>query len=484
MKHGKTAVYTILKNEKKYIEKWLYYAAPFDYRVLLDTGSTDGSWELLQEYAKKDPNLIIEQKIFTPWRFDVARNYNMSMIPDDVVWCLSPDLDEYFSINTHDEMERIISAVPSITNIACDRLDIYSRTVRVGPPNHIPTNKIHLKKDYVWRQPIYEHLSWIHQDRYENELYSDDIFLIHDQDFQKKERPELYVRMLEEEYQTNPSNTWTLWYLLGHYEGTRQLEKYISAGCDFIKYENNTRSEWFKHVAHQLSVIEQNANIDLQLKQRIKDTMGQKKHKIYFKEVFSPPSFHEALNVCVTIDPNDPAKVENETRFLLDFLKHNFLISPTTNVMDFGCGVGRVSKSIIDIVGCTVVGIDISESMINNAIQYVGSEKFIPVLYRKGINISNKPKFDLTIASLVLQHVEDPSTDIKFISDTMVPGGTLVLVNEEVRFVPRGVDEQGFVVWEDDGFNIHQEVSKYFDLVGHYSYYKREDKPLSVWRKK
>jgi glycosyltransferase involved in cell wall biosynthesis len=65
MKKFKTAAYTILKNEKKFIEKWMYYAQPYDYRVLLDTGSTDGSWELLQEYAKKDPNLIIEQKIFT-----------------------------------------------------------------------------------------------------------------------------------------------------------------------------------------------------------------------------------------------------------------------------------------------------------------------------------------------------------------------------------------------------------------------------------
>lgn len=236
MKHGKTAVYTILKNERKYIEKWLYYAAPFDYRVLLDTGSTDGSWELLQEYAAKDPNLIIEQKVFDPWRFDTARKHNLAMIPKEVVWCLSPDLDEYFSINTHDEMERIISAVPDITNIACDRLDIYSPTVRVGPPNFIPSNKIHLRADYTWVQPIYEHLRWIHTDRYEKELYSDDIFIIHDQDFKKKERPELYIKMLTEEYATNPSNTWCLWFLIYHYHKSHNLNAYIPAVCDYLKY--------------------------------------------------------------------------------------------------------------------------------------------------------------------------------------------------------------------------------------------------------
>jgi glycosyltransferase involved in cell wall biosynthesis len=273
MKHGKTAVYTILKNEKKYIEKWLYYAAPFDYRVLLDTGSTDGSWELLQEYAAKDPNLIIEQKIFDPWRFNVARNYNMTMIPEEVVWCLSPDLDEYFSINTHDEMEKIISAVPHITDIACDRLDIYSRTVRVGPPNHLPTNKIHLKKDYTWVQPIYEHLSWIHKDRDECQLYSDDIFLIHDQDFQKKERPELYIRMLEEEYRTNPTNTWCLWFLLYHYKKSLQMEKYIVAGCDYIRYEPNKQCDWFKNVSAELTDIYKNAIISQQHRELMLDVL-------------------------------------------------------------------------------------------------------------------------------------------------------------------------------------------------------------------
>ena len=153
MKHGKTAVYTILKNEAKYIEKWLYYADPFDYKVLLDTGSTDGSWELLQEYKEKDPKLIIEQKIIDPWHFANARKYNMTMIPKEVKWCLSPDLDEYYSINTHDQMERIISAVPDVTSIASDRLDIYSRVVRVGPPHLLSTNKIHLHHEYTWAMP-------------------------------------------------------------------------------------------------------------------------------------------------------------------------------------------------------------------------------------------------------------------------------------------------------------------------------------------
>lgn len=255
MKHGKTAAYTILKNEKQYIEKWLYYAQYYDYRVLLDTGSTDGSWELLQEYAKKDSGLIIEQKIFTPWRFDVARKYNLAMVPKDVVWCLSPDLDEYYSKNTVNEMERIIDAVPDVTCIASDRLDIYGDVVRVGPPHLLPTNKIHRREDYTWVQPIYEHLSWIHKDQWEKELYSEDIFLIHDQDFKKQSRPELYIKMLLEEWQTNPRNTWCLWYLIYHFFKSKNLKEYILATCDYLKYDERRDIKRYDELVNDLTNI-------------------------------------------------------------------------------------------------------------------------------------------------------------------------------------------------------------------------------------
>lgn len=226
-----TAAYTICKNEIKYVEKWLYYTKDFDYRVILDTGSTDGTYE---EF-KKAGNVIVEQKTFTPWKFNVARNYNLDMIPKDVDWCLSPDLDEYFSINVLAQMEKTIKQYPNVTNISCDRLDIYSDEVRVGPPHKIGTNKIHRRHDYHWVQPIYEHLFWKHDDKKEVEIYNDDIYLIHDQDFKKKERPELYYKMLREEFEENPENCWTLWFLCSYYFKDQNVDGFIEAGSAFVK---------------------------------------------------------------------------------------------------------------------------------------------------------------------------------------------------------------------------------------------------------
>jgi glycosyltransferase involved in cell wall biosynthesis len=230
-----TAAYTICKNEIKYVEKWLYYTKDFDYRVILDTGSTDGTYE---EF-KKAGNVIVEQKTFTLWKFNVARNYNLDMIPSHVDWCLSPDLDEYFSINVLEEMEKTINKNPNVTNISCDRLDLYTKEVRVGPPKTIGTNKIHRRHDYNWVQPIYEHLYWKHRDRSEVEIYNDDIYLIHDQDFKKQSRPELYFKMLREEFEENPTNCWTLWFLVNHYYTEKNVDGFIETGCVYIQHASD-----------------------------------------------------------------------------------------------------------------------------------------------------------------------------------------------------------------------------------------------------
>lgn len=268
----KTAVYTICKNELKYVDKWLYYGKFYDYRVLLDTGSTDGTWEKLQAMARVDNNLIIEQRIFTPWNFSVARNYNLAMVPDDVDWCLSPDLDEYFTINTLDELHAVTSVHPNITNLACDRMDVYSYTPRVGPPDMLSTNKIHRRNDYIWVQPIYEHLKWKHPGN-ELELYSSDIFLIHDQDFQKEERPEMYVKMLTKEYEKNPTNTWCLWFLVMHHFKEENLDMFVKTGCDYLRYSTDKTSKNYTDLAGKMKHILFVADVPRAIKSMIQEVI-------------------------------------------------------------------------------------------------------------------------------------------------------------------------------------------------------------------
>lgn len=93
-KYLKVAVYAICKDEIVNVEKYINCFSKADYLCILDTGSTDGTWEYLQNKQKKLPNLIIDQKIISPWRYDEARNASLKLIPKDASICFMADLDE------------------------------------------------------------------------------------------------------------------------------------------------------------------------------------------------------------------------------------------------------------------------------------------------------------------------------------------------------------------------------------------------------
>ena len=85
----KLCVYAICKNEKKFVDKWLNNMSEADYIVVLDTGSTDGTYEILQA----DPRVTrVEQLIIDPWRFDVARNESLNLVSEDTDICVCIDL--------------------------------------------------------------------------------------------------------------------------------------------------------------------------------------------------------------------------------------------------------------------------------------------------------------------------------------------------------------------------------------------------------
>ena len=88
------SIYAICKNEYDNIKDWLNNFIEADYVCILDTGSTDGTWEYLQEYSKTHSNLIIDQKIIKPWRFDTARNESIKLIPQETTMYFMMDLDE------------------------------------------------------------------------------------------------------------------------------------------------------------------------------------------------------------------------------------------------------------------------------------------------------------------------------------------------------------------------------------------------------
>ncbi len=85
----RVAVYSIALNEEKHAQRWAKACSGADYLFVLDTGSSDRTIEIL-----RDNGVNVAQASIKPWRFDVARNTALSLLPDDIDVCVSIDLDE------------------------------------------------------------------------------------------------------------------------------------------------------------------------------------------------------------------------------------------------------------------------------------------------------------------------------------------------------------------------------------------------------
>ena len=87
----KVCVYAICKNEEKFVKRWVSSMKEADEIYVLDTGSTDNTVKLLKE---EGVNVSVE--VIRPWRFDVARNKSLELVPTDADICICTDLDEIF----------------------------------------------------------------------------------------------------------------------------------------------------------------------------------------------------------------------------------------------------------------------------------------------------------------------------------------------------------------------------------------------------
>lgn len=209
----KICVYAICKNELKFIDKWLENMSEADYIVVLDTGSTDGTFEKLQQ----DPRVTrVEQEVITPWRFDVARNRSMDLIPDDADILVCTDFDELFEPGWGQYLRD--NWIPGYHN-RCHYKYAWTHT-EIGEPRYIFTyDKIHTREMH-WKYPVHEVLAAKNENYEENVLNAlDTIYLHHWQDADKSRSNYLPLLQLAAEENPDDSHIWSLLgreYLIAH----------------------------------------------------------------------------------------------------------------------------------------------------------------------------------------------------------------------------------------------------------------------------
>lgn len=129
------------------------------------------------------------------------------------------------------------------------------------------------------------------------------------------------------------------------------------------------------------------------------------------------------------------------------------------SVLDLGCGYGWHCKYAAERGAASVLGIDLSEKMIDRAREINGDER---ITYRIcGLEEYEYPEeeYDCVVSNLALHYIEDLDTVYQKICRTLKPGGIFLLNIEHPAFTA-GVNEDW--IYDKDGNPEYWPVDNYY----------------------
>lgn len=202
-------VYAIMRNEIHNLEPFINQFDGVDRIVLLDTGSTDGTYEKAKDLASRNPMLVVEQAIIDPFDFSIARNMALNVArngADERSAFLWLDMDERLVGNYWYSrfLDWYTDAQPT-GNWALLTTMIFSRSTEGKPLNTYKQRKIHSLDGFEWKYSCHEVLTEtcpvnIYQSALEIEHFPD----------RDKERD--YLPILENAYHKNPNDLRNIYY--------------------------------------------------------------------------------------------------------------------------------------------------------------------------------------------------------------------------------------------------------------------------------
>ena len=226
MNKCKICVYAICKNEEQFVDRWYNSMKEADAIYVLDTGSTDGTVDKLRKLG-----INVEVKEIKPWRFEIARNISLDMVPEDCDICVCTDLDEVLNEGWRAELEKVwkddTTRCRYIYNWKLDDSD--------KPIISFYYEKFHSRKGYKWIYPVHEILS---TEEKENWVSTDKIVLNHYPDSTKSRGS--YLGLLELSVKEYPESDRNRHYLGREYMFHGKWNEAIDTLLSHLKMDNAT----------------------------------------------------------------------------------------------------------------------------------------------------------------------------------------------------------------------------------------------------
>ncbi|QQK81855.1 class I SAM-dependent methyltransferase [Salicibibacter cibi] len=128
------------------------------------------------------------------------------------------------------------------------------------------------------------------------------------------------------------------------------------------------------------------------------------------------------------------------------------------NVLDLGCGFGWHCLYAREQQACSVIGVDISEKMIQSA-REMTKDPFISYIKApiEDIDYSDSP-FDVVISSLAFHYIKSFKSICEKVYDSLKPGGSFVFSVEHPIFTSRKEQEW---YYDDQRNRLHWPVDNY-----------------------
>lgn len=234
----------IVKNESKVIERSLSSVKPYiDYWVIVDTGSTDGTQEIIKKFMKGVPGELYER----PWiNFSHNRNEALQLARPKADYLLFIDADDIltYSDGFHwPNLER----------------DSYSMNIQYGNLFYARTQLIKSSLDWRWEGVVHEALV-SSQAASKETLNGVTMVIVGGGD--RSNDPEKYLKdakMLEAALETDPNHTRNMFYLAQSYRDAQKPEL-------AIKYYNKRvqMGGWDQEVfwsLYQIAKIQEGMNV-------------------------------------------------------------------------------------------------------------------------------------------------------------------------------------------------------------------------------
>ncbi len=263
MNKYKICVYAICKNEESFVARFVKSCEKADGIFVLDTGSTDDTVKKLEELG-----VVVKTEVIKPWRFDIARNKSIEMIPKDFDICICLDLDEVLINGWRDELEKVwqndTTRLRYIYNWRLDKDD--------KPLVSYTGEKIHSRNGYKWIHPVHEVLKY--NNEHENVIKTDNLIIHHYPDTTKSRS--CYLPLLELAVEEDPSNDRNMHYLGREY---MYYQKWNESIDTLIKHLNLETARWkdersasMRFIARCYDALNRHDEVRMWLDKAIKET--------------------------------------------------------------------------------------------------------------------------------------------------------------------------------------------------------------------